>query len=87
MRIGLVHKVAPAGGLDAAVEEIIGELLKGGPAAQGKAKRMIAQVRGKVVTSALMTHTAKAIAEVRASAEGREGLAAFLEKRPPGFRR
>jgi methylglutaconyl-CoA hydratase len=87
LRIGLVHTVASPSGLDAAVEEILNELLKGGPASQGRAKRMIARVRGKAVTPALMEQTAKAIAEARASAEGREGLSAFLDKRKPGFRR
>ena len=48
---------------------------------------MIAEVAGRPVTQALMAHTARAIAEARASDEGREGLAAFLEKRKPGFRR
>ena len=86
-RMGLVHKVALAGVLDSAVEAIVDELLKGGPEAQARAKRLIASVRGKPVTQALMDQTAKAIAEARASAEGREGLAAFLEKRRPAFRR
>jgi methylglutaconyl-CoA hydratase len=48
---------------------------------------MISEVAGRPVTPALMAHTARAIAAARALPEGREGLAAFLEKREPGFRR
>ncbi len=86
LRIGLVHEVAPPAGLDAAVETVVGALLQGAPGAQAKAKRMIAAVANKPVTPAVMGRTADAIAEARASAEGREGLAAFLEKRKPSFR-
>ena len=86
LRIGLVHKVAPLAQLDAAVDEIVAALLQGAPGAQAKAKRMIAAVAGKPITPAVVARTADAIAEARASAEGREGLAAFLEKRKPTFR-
>ena len=87
LRLGLVHEIAPREQLDAAVEQIIGDLLKGGPQAQIRAKRMVADVAGSKMTPALMARTAAAIADARASAEGREGLAAFLEKRKPAFRR
>ncbi len=86
LRIGLVHKVAPLAALDAAIDEIVTALLQGAPSAQAKAKRMIADVAGKPITPAMMARTADAIAEARAAPEGREGLAAFLEKRKPGFR-
>ena len=86
LRIGLVHKIAPAAQLDTAVGDVVAALLQGAPGAQAKAKRMIAAVAGKPITPAVMARTADAIAEARASAEGREGLAAFLEKRRPGFR-
>ena len=86
LRIGLVHKVEPLVQLDTAIDAIVDALLQGAPVAQVKAKRMVAGVAGKSVTPAVMVHTADAIAEARASAEGREGLAAFLEKRKPSFR-
>jgi len=86
LRIGLVHKVAPLAQLDAAIDEIITALLHGAPGAQAKAKRMIAAVAGKPITPSVMARTADAIAEARAAPEGREGLAAFLEKRKPRFR-
>ncbi len=87
MRLGLVHKIAPLPALDEEVEKILSSLLEGGPLSQARAKRMIAEVAGRPVTQALMAHTSRTIAEARASDEGREGLAAFLEKRKPGFRR
>jgi len=87
MRLGLVHKIAPLTALDEEVEKILSSLLDGGPLSQARAKRMIAEVAGRPVTQALMAHTSRTIAEARASDEGREGLAAFLEKRKPGFRR
>ena len=87
MRLGLVHKIAPLAALDEEVEKILSLLLDGGPLSQARAKRMIAEVAGRPVTQALMAHTSRTIAEARASDEGREGLAAFLEKRKPGFRR
>lgn len=86
LRIGLVHKIVPLAELDAAVSAIVGALLQGAPDAQAKAKRMIAAVAGKPITPAVMARTAGAIAEARAAPEGREGLAAFLEKRKPRFR-
>lgn len=86
LRIGLVHKIAPLAQLDAATDEIVTALLQGAPGAQAKAKRMIAAVAGKPITPAVMARTADAIAEARAAPEGREGLAAFLEKRKPRFR-
>jgi methylglutaconyl-CoA hydratase len=86
-RIGLVHEVAPLAELDAAVEKVIAALLEGGPGAQARSKRLIAEVADRPRTEAMMALTARAIAEARASAEGREGLAAFFAKRKPAWRR
>jgi methylglutaconyl-CoA hydratase len=85
-RIGLVHEVVPDDRLDEAVEKIVGDLLQGAVGAQGRSKRLVAEVTDRPVTEALMRLTAEAIAEARASEEGREGLAAFFEKRKPGWR-
>lgn len=86
-RIGLVHEVAPRAELDAAVERMLTALLDGGTAAQARSKRLIAEVQDRPVTEAMMSLTARAIAEARASVEGREGLAAFFEKRKPAWKR
>jgi methylglutaconyl-CoA hydratase len=77
LRIGLVHEVT--GDLDAAVERIAGELLTAGPEAARVAKEL---ARGPLPA----TETARRIAAARTSAEGQEGLHAFLEKRPPRWR-
>jgi methylglutaconyl-CoA hydratase len=86
-RIGLVHEVAPLAELDAAVEKIVTGLLEGGTDAQARSKRLIADVQDRSVTEAVMTLTARAIAAARASAEGREGLSAFFDKRTPRWKR
>lgn len=86
-RIGLVHEVVPVDELDSAVERCTGMLLQGATGAQAKAKQLIAGVSGRQVDDELIQLTAKGIADARASAEGREGVAAFLEKRRPQWRR
>jgi methylglutaconyl-CoA hydratase len=85
-RLGLVHQVVPQSGLDAAIESTISALLAGGPQSQARAKRLIADVAGRPVDDALEASTARSIADARASSEGREGIAAFLEKRKPAWR-
>lgn len=84
-RIGLVHEVAPAEGLDAAADRIVARLLEGGPRAQAESKRLIRDLHGRPVDDAVVADTALRIAETRASDEGREGVASFLEKRRPGW--
>jgi methylglutaconyl-CoA hydratase len=86
-RLGLVHELAPLAGLGAAADRIVGALLDGGTGAQARSKRLIAEVQDRPVTGTLMALTARAIAEARASSEAREGLAAFFDKRKPGWKR
>jgi methylglutaconyl-CoA hydratase len=82
-RLGLVHEVAPADGLEEAAAPIIDALLQAGPNAQAAAKALIARVAGAPIDDALIADTARRIAEIRATDEGREGVGAFLEKRKP----
>jgi methylglutaconyl-CoA hydratase len=84
-RLGLVHEVVAADQLQRAAERMLGALLEGGPRAQAEAKRLVADVANKPIEPALLDDTAKRIASVRASAEGREGITAFLEKRKPNW--
>lgn len=79
--IGLVHRVAADDALDTAVRETLDALLAGGPEAQRAVKGLVRRVAGE--DAALDAYAAGLIASVRASDEGREGIAAFLEKRPP----
>jgi methylglutaconyl-CoA hydratase len=83
--LGLVHEVVEADQLDEAGAQIINEILKGGPAAQSAAKKLIGEVAQRLLDEALLNHTAETIATIRASDEGREGLGAFLQKRPASW--
>ena len=85
-RIGLVHEVVPAAELEAAGARMIERLGEGGPAAQAASKDLIFRVAGAPIEGGLMADTARRIAEARASAEGQEGIAAFLGKRKPKWR-
>jgi methylglutaconyl-CoA hydratase len=85
LRIGLVHQVVPADQLDSAVDTILTRLSEGGPAAQRAAKDLIFTVAHRPIDAGLIHDTAERIATIRASAEGREGLAGFLEKRKPAW--
>ncbi len=83
-RIGLVHQVVPAEDLGAAGDRKTASLLAAGPEAVTVAKALIAEVAWKSPDD-VATPTVRAIAERRASAEAREGLTAFLEKRKPSW--
>ncbi len=85
LRVGLVHHVAPAGQLDAKVDERVGELLKGGPDAQRRIKRVL-ELWADSTWEEYLASLPRTLAEVRSGAEAREGLAAFLEKRKPRWR-
>ena len=80
-RIGMLSFVVPPEKLDPAVEELVKHLLAGGPEAHAKIKALIRAVAGRRPDDDLVGETAKYIAEIRGSPEGREGIAAFLEKR------
>jgi methylglutaconyl-CoA hydratase len=84
LRIGLVHQVVAAGDLEEAGRRKVASLLASGPEAVGLAKKLIEQVTGKNPDEA-MAFTVATIAERRASAEAKEGLTAFLEKRKPSW--
>jgi methylglutaconyl-CoA hydratase len=85
MAIGLVHEaLADEGALDARVDEVIGGILSAGPTATRAAKAVIRQLRGLPADGrGLVVGTA---ARQRVSAEGQEGLTAFIEKRSPAWK-
>ena len=82
--IGLIHGVVTAAELDAAVDVMVRELLTAGPEAVAAAKALIREVSGRSPAEA-RDATVRAIAARRVSAEGQEGLRAFLEKRKPSW--
>lgn len=87
LRIGLVHEVLPADRLAARAGEIAALLKEGAPKAQAEAKALVTQVAGEGADEFLIDYTSALIARMRAAPEGREGVAAFLEKRKPVWRR
>jgi len=85
-RIGLLHELVPGEEqLDDAIAEILDSLLANGPRAQAECKALIRIVAGQPIDEETIEETAQRITSVRASPEGREGLAAFLEKRQPNW--
>jgi len=82
-RIGLVHEIYPLAELDAKINELLGALLVAGPRAQTESKALIRAVGSRPIDDAVIADTAARIARIRGSAEGKEGVAAFLEKRSP----
>jgi methylglutaconyl-CoA hydratase len=83
--IGLVHDVAALDQLDTALKSILDNLLAGAPNAQHAAKNLIDAVAHQPITLDLIENTAVRIATIRSEPEAREGLSAFLEKRPANW--
>ena len=84
-RLGLVHEVVAAEALDAQVDELTAALTANGPAAVRACKQLVKDVASREITPALRDDTARRIADIRASAEGREGVQSFLNKTRPGW--
>jgi methylglutaconyl-CoA hydratase len=84
--MGFVHEVVAADALDARVAEMVATLVANGPAAVKACKQLVKNVAGRPIDAALRDDTARRIADIRASAEGREGVQAFLNKREPSWR-
>lgn len=84
-RLGFVHELCGVDELDAKVDEIVGALLANGPMAARACKRLVQDVAGAPLTPALREDTARRIADIRASDEGREGVQSFLQKRKPSW--
>ena len=84
-RIGLVHDLYPFEELDDRINELLGALLVAGPFAQSEAKALIRAAAHRPVDDEVIADTVVRIARVRASPEGKEGVAAFLEKRSPAW--
>jgi methylglutaconyl-CoA hydratase len=84
LEIGLVRAAVPEDDLDAVVDARVAELLKAGPRAIAEAKALIREVAWRRVED-VQRYTVERIADLRISAEGQEGMRAFLEKRKPSW--
>jgi len=82
-RIGLVHNIVPLEQLDATINELLGTLMLTSAEAVTEAKRLVRDLAFRPIDDALVADTAERIAAIRQSADGREGIASFLEKRKP----
>ncbi len=85
LRIGFVHEVVAAEALDSRVDELLKALVSASPSAVRACKRLVLEVAERAIDTALIDSTVAGIADIRASAEGREGVQAFLQKRKPGW--
>jgi len=84
--LGFVHEVVPADALDAKVDELVAALVANGPAAVRACKKLVQDIADRTIDDALRADTARRIADIRASAEGKEGVQAFLNKWDPAWR-
>ena len=86
LRIGLIHETVDGAELGARLDGLLADLRSAGPQAQAHCKRLLAALRGHdSFDPQVAEQTARSIAEVRAGAEAREGIAAFFAKRKPGW--
>jgi methylglutaconyl-CoA hydratase len=85
LAIGLVSEVASVDDLDTGVAALVEPLLTGAPSAQKAAKELIEAIKGRPIDEDTLEMTAVRIARQRATAEGRDGVAAFLDKRLPAW--
>ena len=83
--MGFVHELVAPEALDAKVAEIVAVLAANGPAAVRACKQLVRDVAGQPLNEALRAETARRIADIRASSEGKEGLQSFLGKRPANW--
>ncbi len=81
-RLGLVHETVAPDALDAKVDELTAAICANGPAAARACKLLVKDVASREITPALRDDTARRIADIRASAEGRAGVQSFLSKTP-----
>jgi len=84
-RVGLVHEVTTADRLDDVVSQWVQSLTSASPHAVQVCKRLVQDVAEREIDVALVARTVAGIADIRASAEGKEGVQSFLQKRKPNW--
>lgn len=85
LRLGFVHEVVRADALDRSIERITSAISSASPQAVRACKKLVQDVAGNEIDAALIAGTVQAIADIRASTEGREGVQSFLQKRKPSW--
>lgn len=83
--MGFVHELVAPEALDAKVDELVAALVANGPMAVRACKKLVQDVGGRDLDADLRAETARRIADIRASDEGREGIQSFLGKRAPDW--
>jgi methylglutaconyl-CoA hydratase len=87
LRLGFVHEVVDSvEALDAMVGALVATVIANGPQAVKACKRLVQDLAEVPLTAALRDDTARRIADIRSSPEGREGVHAFLARREPSWR-
>lgn len=84
-RIGFIHSMVSAEALDAKVAELTQALVSASPEAVTACKQLLQDVAGRDISAGLIAQTVQGIADIRASAQGKEGVQAFLQKRKPSW--
>ncbi|HEY0294279.1 MAG TPA: enoyl-CoA hydratase/isomerase family protein [Bordetella sp.] len=82
-RLGLVHELCETDELDPRVHQLLESFMLASPSALSECKRLIRDVAGKPIDAQIIAETISRLVVQRASPDGREGLASFLEKRKP----
>ena len=85
LKVGLVDKVVSLEGLDLIISQLVKQILSGGPKAVKECKRL-ARAGVHMERDEFKKYCISAIARIRASPEGKEGVGSFLEKREPAWR-
>jgi methylglutaconyl-CoA hydratase len=83
--MGFVHELVAPEALDTKVDELVAALVANGPMAVRACKKLVQDVGGRDIDAGLRAETARRIADIRASDEGREGIQSFLGKRAPNW--
>ncbi|MBQ0933229.1 enoyl-CoA hydratase/isomerase family protein [Ideonella alba] len=84
-RLGFVHELCTAEQLDERVAALVAAISANGPAAVKACKRLVQDLAGAPITPALREDTARRIADIRSSPEGKEGVSSFLQRRAPAW--
>jgi methylglutaconyl-CoA hydratase len=84
-RLGLLHEIVAAQELDSRIGTLVDALRAAGPHAQAECKALLRSIVNRPIDARMVADTARRIARIRASPEGREGVAAFLAKRKPAW--